>query len=464
MDVFKQLLGRLHPLLVHLPIGFIMVGLLLQWYDRKSGENKKTIGLIYLWAGITAVLTCITGYLQYVGEGYAFNSVKWHLWLGIATAVFSFLMFFKYQEPTKIRLFRRVPLGVFLGGILLLISFTGHLGGSITHGDDYLVEPLPNKVKSALGFDTFEEKEIALNEQLWQDALVYDDVIKPILNNNCVSCHNPKKSKGELQLHTVDDILKGGENGAVLVTNNAEQSELFLRMMLPKEDEHHMPPEGKTQPSKEEVRLIGAWIDAGHPFDKSIGETALEKSLFETFFVKKKDNDYPDVEVIAASQDSILAIEKTGVHIDPISKATNFLSVSCINKPLFSDLDFESLLPIKNQIAKLDLGGTQVTDSVFAKLSLLPNLTILKLDNTAITGNTIEKITALEHLKHINLTSSKFETPHLEKLADLKNLLKVYVYGSKVDPKGIRSLKDGQIIIDYGDYQLPSIASDSIIY
>ncbi len=45
MDVIKQLLGRLHPLIVHLPIGFIILGLLLQWYDRKTRSHTKIIGL-----------------------------------------------------------------------------------------------------------------------------------------------------------------------------------------------------------------------------------------------------------------------------------------------------------------------------------------------------------------------------------------------------------------------------------
>jgi uncharacterized membrane protein len=68
MDVLKQLLGRLHPLIVHLPIGFIILGLLLQWHDRKKKQFNNVITLIYKWGGISAVFACITGYLQYVGE------------------------------------------------------------------------------------------------------------------------------------------------------------------------------------------------------------------------------------------------------------------------------------------------------------------------------------------------------------------------------------------------------------
>lgn len=464
MDVLKQLLGRLHPLVVHLPIGFILLGLLLQWYDRKKKEYERLVPLIFLWAGFSAILACITGYLQYLGEGYAFDTIKWHLWSGIATALFSFLLFAKLEGFRAVGFLSKIPVVALSVLFFMLISFTGHQGGSITHGEDYLVEPLPNSVKSALGFPTFEQKEIVLTEDTWEEAMLYDDIIQPILNNNCVSCHNPKKEKGELLLHSEEGILKGGESGSVIVTADAVASELFMRMNLPMEDDDHMPPEGKTQPTKEEIKLIGTWIDAGHPFDKSVGTLGLEKELFLSFFPKIEDNDYPNIEIAAASEDSISAIKATGIHVDPISKSSNFLSVSCLNKPDFTDTDFGLLLPLKAQIARLDIGNTQVTDAIFKKLATLPNLTILKLDNTAVTGKNIESLQSLEHLTSINLTASQFEEPYLEALSDFKKLKKVYLYKTKVDSEGVQTLNDGQINIDYGNYELPPIPSDSIIY
>ncbi len=464
MDVLKQLIGRLHPLIVHLPIGFIILGLLLQWYDRKRLEYQKAIPLIYLWGGVSATFACITGYLQYLGEGYAFDSVKWHLWSGIATALFSFLMYAKLKEIKAVDFLSKVPILGLSILFFILISFTGHQGGNITHGEEYLFEPLPNSVKSALGFETFEEKEIVLSEETWEEALIYEDVIKPILNNKCVSCHNPKKTKGALLLHNEEGILEGGENGEVILANYTKQSEIYKRMTLPIDDDDHMPPEGKTQPSKEEIKLIAAWIDAGHPFKSTIKDAGLDKKLFASLFPKKHDYDYPDKKIAAASQDSIASIEKTGVYVNLISKSSNFLSASCINKPAFTDADFETLLPIKTQIARLDLGGTKVTDSIFKKLIMLPNLTVLKLDNTAVTGEQIETLSFLDHLKSVNLTGSNFEEQHLTAFSKFKALEKIHLYKTKIKKKGVQSFNEGQITIDYGNYELPPIASDSIVY
>lgn len=227
MDIIKQLLGRLHPLIVHLPVGFIVMGLLFQWYDHKKQQYRQPITIIYLWATVSAVLACITGYLQYTSEGYAFDSIKMHLWTGIITTLISFFMYLRLQEKNKLDGIRRIPIRVFGIAMLILISLTGHLGGSITHGEDYLVEPLPNSVKSALGLEIFEEKIIALNDENWESALFYKDVINPILNNKCISCHNRKKEKGELVLNTKEGILKGGENGEIIVDNNSGESTLL---------------------------------------------------------------------------------------------------------------------------------------------------------------------------------------------------------------------------------------------
>ena len=104
-----------------------------------------------------------------------------------------------------------------------------------------------------------------------------------------------------------------------------------------------------------------------------------------------------------------------------------------------------------------------MTDAIFEILGTLPNLTILKLDYTKITGEKIRLLENLEHLKTINLTGSDFQQ-ELDVFSNFKSLNKVYLYKTQVDPTGAKSLNNGKVSIDYGDYQLPAIASDSIIY
>ncbi len=462
MDILKQLLGRLHPLIVHLPIGFIIVGLLLQVIDRKRKQYTSVIALIYLWAGFSAIVACVTGYLQYLGEGYSYDSVELHLWSGIATALFSFLIWGRLSGFSISTFLYKIPIPGLSVMFFILISFTGHQGGTITHGEDYLVEPLPNSIKSLLGYEVFEKKEIVLTDENWENASLYTDVVQPILNNNCLSCHNPKKSKGELHLNTQEGILLSGENGPAIVANHPEKSDLFIRMELPRHDDQHMPPDGKTQPTKEEIKLVGVWIENGLSFDKTIGELGLNKSLFQSFIPKAVKTDYPDLAVTAAPIDSIDLVKNAGLHVGPISESTNYLRVSALNKPNFTDADFQVLNSIAPQIAILDLGGTQVTDTIFKRIVNLKNLTILKLDHTNITGQQINVLVPLEYLESINLSNTNFSEENLNKLSNFKNLKKVYFFKPGLSKTGFEIINQGKTTVEYGNYELPVVARDSI--
>lgn len=465
MEVIQQLLGRLHPLVVHLPIGFIITALLLQWYDRKGNNLAGVISLIFLWGFIAAVLACISGYLLYLGEGYSFDTVKFHLWLGVVTALFSLLMYLRLREPSGIAFLRRLPPVLFSFSLLFLISATGHLGGNITHGSDYLTEPLPQSIKTALGIGPEAYKMPMLEEANWDRAKLYADVVQPILNTKCVSCHNPKRDKGDLQLHERSGILKGGESGDAIVPNDPEESPLYSRLILPMDHEDHMPPKDKVQLTQAEIGIIKAWIANSNSFDATIGDLGLDKALFTSFFPKAPDNPYPDVKVAAVAADTLTALKRKGFHIEPIAENNNFIRVSCTNMPSFADSDIRLLAPVAQQIVYLDLGGTKVTDALFEKLSAMPHLTVLKLDNTAITGQNMEHLQALEHLNTLNLVSSQFKQEHFHSLLAINSLRKAYLFDTPTErPETNVKETHREIDMDYGNYELPRIASDSIVY
>lgn len=463
MENLLALFGRFHPLIVHLPIGFILFGLLLQLYDRRQGEFARLIPIVYAWAGIAAILACISGYLLYTKEGYAFDTVKIHLWTGLVTAGFCFLMYLR-SKPEYLGKLNKAPMALLGGVFFILISATGHLGGEITHGEGYLTEPLPEGLKSLLGLAPKGHREIVLQEDTYVQVAFYEGLIAPILQNRCVSCHSAKRSKGGLELQDRDGILKGGEDGKVVVPHKPGESALYGRMVLPIDDEDHMPPREKEQPSKEEVALLEAWINLGCPFEGSLGELGIERALLEPFFPPRHEADYPDAEVALAPADSVARIKETGIHVGQIAGETHFIKVSCINRPEFGDNDMAKLLPIADQVAILDLGGTQVTDSLVPKLRQFRNLTVLKLDHTALTGATLNHLSELAHLKTIDLSGSQFEDMYLPVFEPFKALKKVTLFNTHVTGTGVDYLDHGRILVEYGNYGLPPLKSDSIVY
>jgi hypothetical protein len=60
-------------------------------------------------------------------------------------------------------------------------------------------------------------------------------------------------------------LVEGGESGPAFVVGNASQSLLVQRLLLPSNDEHHMPPEAEPQPAQGEIEVLQSWINTGAP-------------------------------------------------------------------------------------------------------------------------------------------------------------------------------------------------------
>lgn len=133
-----ELIGHLHPLLVHLPIGILIVGLLLQWLSNKKKylPVKIILPLIFLLGTITALISCITGYFLSISDDYDRSLINWHMWMSIAATVTSAILYTKEKNPAV-----DVPKKLLSVGLLVLLIVTSHLGGSLTHGTDYLTKP-----------------------------------------------------------------------------------------------------------------------------------------------------------------------------------------------------------------------------------------------------------------------------------------------------------------------------------
>ncbi|MFQ5605023.1 MAG: c-type cytochrome domain-containing protein [bacterium] len=92
------------------------------------------------------------------------------------------------------------------------------------------------------------------------DAPTYSD-IKAIFENNCLYCHNGETAPKKLRLTSYEYILKGSENGAVVVAGNPQKSELIKRVTG--ESQPRMPLYGPPWLTEEEITLLKKWIAAG---------------------------------------------------------------------------------------------------------------------------------------------------------------------------------------------------------
>ncbi len=277
-----EFLGRLHPMLVHFPIGLLIGAFFLEAWQLIRKENNLHPGInafVYLGA-VTAGLSAIMGWLLQSNEGYSGSLVDNHRVAGIITSILAVITAFIIARRKYIP--RQIPF-LMLTFNLIGITIVGHLGASLTHGEHYLTEVLP--------LDNEEVPEIDYGAQLatYQAYKAADSFpqaqlerlnleVRAIFAHNCYQCHSMEKRKGDLALDHKEGVMAGGEHGPVIEVGNAAESEIMRRLHLPREDEESMPPKGKTL-KKEEIALIELWIDQGAYWSDSALKVFREAEL-----------------------------------------------------------------------------------------------------------------------------------------------------------------------------------------
>lgn len=100
-----------------------------------------------------------------------------------------------------------------------------------------------------------------------QQGVTYAKDIKPIFDKTCIKCHGADRPKAHLRLDSLDGILKGGEDGKVVVAGKSADSLLVKNIAHVGEEEDWMPPVknrmGLKPLTPEQIGLIRAWIDQG---------------------------------------------------------------------------------------------------------------------------------------------------------------------------------------------------------
>jgi uncharacterized membrane protein len=253
-----EFIGRLHPLLVHLPIGFlVLLGIFEALTLRPRWEPLAAASRLISGLTFPASLAAIVCGWLLAGAGNDYDSrlLWWHRWLGTGVGVASLLLI-GLRRLGLLRVYRWT-----LAVTVALMAAASHFGGALTHGSDFL--SWQREKSSSLA--------AAASGDIAKDP-VYPAVIQPIFNRYCVNCHGAEKAKAGLRLNTAENLLKGGDSGSAIEPPGATQSLLGKLISLPKDEDEHMPPAGKRQLSANELALLRWWLDAGAPTDKTVKE------------------------------------------------------------------------------------------------------------------------------------------------------------------------------------------------
>lgn len=457
----KEFIGHFHPVIVHLPIGILILGVVLQWYARKdaSGQLHKAISISFSLGMISALLACISGYLLSISDEYDAGLVNWHFWMGISVAVTSTILLLWHVRKQFVRW--QLPAGILL---TVLIIITGHMGGSLTHGSGYLTQSL-----FAEEGETTEARKPIPNVQ---EAMAYQEVVQPLLQTKCYSCHNANKKKGGLQMDQPSLLMKGGKNGEIIIAGKAAESEMIRRLLLPREDEDHMPPKEKPQLNDQEIALLHWWIASGASFEKKVKDLEQPEKIKPILLALqnepeeiKIDSDLPETPVEKADETAIQKLRATGAVVLPVSQNSNYLMANFITARQVTTADMQLLLPLKKQLVWLKLGNTTLGDSALALIGQCNNLVRLQLEFTPITDAGLPAINSLKDLRYLNLVGTKVTAKGLEQLKGLEKLRSLYLYQTQVDKSAWPDLQKifPGVYIDSGGYTVPTLVTDTTV-
>ena len=460
-------LGHFHPLIVHLPIGFLLIAGLLELdrFTRRNSVSPHTITLILFWSAVSATMACVFGYLLSLAGGYDADTLQEHQWQGIGVAVFAWIAWsVKSENLGRILPFAQLMYLPALTVAVLLLLAAGHHGGNLTHGSDYLTQYAPEPLRSLAGLPDKPTKFKAEPITDVNQAMVYGQIVNPILQTRCVQCHNADKSKAGLRLDSPEQIRKGYEDGPVLTAGKSSSSELIKVCLRPEEDDHHMPPKGKPQLTEGQIALLTWWVDQGAPFDKKVSEVKVSDAIRPvlaslggngpieaggTAVAATGRNDgspAPDSPVLtmnvpAADPKAVDELRKKGLLVLPISKTQHQLEVSAVNARSFGDAEAVLLPKLSGQIVWLKLGNTAVGNATLVQVAKLKNLQKLHLEQTNVSDAGLKLLNGLTNLEYLNLYGTNVTDAGLSALAGLKNLKIVYLWQTKATEQGIANLK-----------------------
>lgn len=424
-------LGKFHPLVLHLPIGSLLMTFLLvviSKLQKSSLEKAIRIGVDFSFFG--ALTATILGYFLSLNDTYGIENLKPHLFAGLITLFLTFSLCISHRLQGKENLF--ISLFVMT---LIALSITGHKGAMITHGEDYLAPEA-----------FFGEPQI---EKLKDSIHLYEKVVSVIFEDKCVSCHNASKSKNNLRLDSYDLMIRGGNLGSLFDTDQPEKGLLVKYISLPMEDKLHMPPKNKAQLSDNEKWLLNHWVNSGayrkSTYTKIDDEDLLKNQLISFLGLEKK--------VKQARGDVLVKLVAMGFRVNPNAIGDNFLKAKFVKTKLKSE-HIKFLTKIKQQLVELDLSNSSFNDEMASTLVDFQNLKVLRLDRTAISDKALSYLYGTE-LKVLNICNTSVTFSGVSSLLKFTKLKKVYAWNTAIKDEGKTQLSAlGSGLINFGTSNL----------
>jgi hypothetical protein len=276
---------------------------------------------------------------------------------------------------------------------------------------------------------------------LLQDAVVFNNMVKPILEAKCMSCHNSKKAKGRLIMETEEMLLKGGKSGSLWDVNEADLGLLLKRVHLPIDQKKHMPPAGKTQLTDYEIEVLTAWIKKGSDFKLRVADLPADDSLFLLAANMFSNGESEVYDFEAAAESKIKSLNTENRVVQALALESPALVANFYGASLYKSEQLKELLEVKQQLVSLNLNKIPATNADMKLVGQFTNLRKLNLAFTNISSEGLKELSSLKKLKQLSLSGVPLNEADLKIFASLPELAHVFLWNTGLKPDAIAALQ-----------------------
>jgi len=428
-------LGRFHPLLVHLPIGFLILAILIEIYCSifKIRINQRIINFTWFVAFFSSIITTTLGLLIAETGHYIDENLFMHKVFGLSLTAVTFVSWF-FRLSFFSNLFSSTFKTLSNSVIVVLLTLTGHYGGNLTHGETYLVDYAPDNIKELV---VKKNKYVELDID---SVEIYNDLIQPIFNQKCVSCHNKDILRGNLNMDSYSNLLKGGSSGNPINKSEPRKSLLIKRITMPTSDLKYMPPDGEPV-SFDEIKTLIWWINNLDKSNENLASLKVEDDIKESlemlYSINFNEKQWFEKIIVEKLDESLIqGIDNTVFQIKYISDEKKFLSVKYLKKNV-SLSDIEKLQKIGGNITYFTAKSSNLSNDMIKSISNFENLVKLEIQDNNIDDESIEILQSLNNLEILNIHKTKITSKAIDALKKFKNLKRAYVWGTSISKSDI---------------------------
>ena len=420
---WAQFLGHFHPLVVHLPIAFILLVPVLELTGRdpRFAYLRASAPFVLLLALISATVASVLGWCLARSGGYSGPLVTQHMWGAASLMALCWICWVSRGRGGRLK----TVYSIALVACVVVVAWTGYRGGQISLGENHLTEFMPAPLRKMLGVETEPKSEPGV-------GTFYAARIQPIFATQCLPCHSREKRKGGLRLDSYSALIRGGKDGVVLKPGDVRGSDLFRRITLPPSDDNFMPKGDRPPLSADEIKVIELWIASGASGSAQRDSIAYAPAISQP--VPRTDVTIEKVdpaEVAKWRAEIASALAKLQqrfpnvLNYESRSSADLVVNASLLREK-FTDDDMRALAPVASHIVVADFSRTAITDKSAPIIAGMKRLRALRLMHTRIDDRAVQSLADLDQLISLSVFDTAVTGAALPLVARMPRLRRFY--------------------------------------